>query len=136
MTVQRGSVIAATWLIGLGIVFLVRQAFGLAWSEAWPMFVILAGVAGIVSEAVGGRSPRGIAVLWAYTWPVVTLGVGFVLLLSTTEDLGRGPIELMADVWPWLVVGLGAWFVLGAIIPTNAAPIEDVTVPLAGPSVD
>jgi len=53
---RRGSLIAATWLIGLGVVFLAREATGLSWGEAWPMFVILGGVGAFVSTAVGGRS--------------------------------------------------------------------------------
>jgi hypothetical protein len=34
MTNHRGSLIAATWLIGLGVVFLARQALDLDWGEA------------------------------------------------------------------------------------------------------
>ena len=47
-TPHRGSVIGATWLIGLGILFLVRQAMGWTWGEAWPMFVIFVGVASFI----------------------------------------------------------------------------------------
>ena len=42
---RTGSLTAATWLIGLGIVFLVQRAADLPWSQAWPMFLILIGVA-------------------------------------------------------------------------------------------
>ena len=42
---RRGAITGATWLIGLGIVFLVREAMGWTWGEAWPLFVILVGVA-------------------------------------------------------------------------------------------
>ena len=62
---RTGSLMAATWLIGLGIVFLVQRAADLAWSQAWPLFVILVGVASFVTailqrrlESAGcGRSP-------------------------------------------------------------------------------
>jgi hypothetical protein len=59
---RRGSLIAAVWLIGLGLVFLVREAADLSWGQAWPMFVILAGIASFVSIAARGRF--GIGGLW------------------------------------------------------------------------
>ena len=59
---RTGSLIGATWLIGLGIVFLVQRAADLPWSQAWPMFVILVGVAGFVSAIIRGR--------WDYARPV------------------------------------------------------------------
>jgi hypothetical protein len=130
MTIHRGSVVAATWLIGLGLVFLVRQAFQLDWGEAWPLFVILVGVAGVVSEAVNGRRRRGVGAIWSYTWPVAWTAIGVVLLLSTTGNLGRGPIDLLADAWPWILVVLGAWFVLGAVLPFGGGPIEELAIPL------
>ena len=44
MTQSRtGSLTAATWLIGVGVVFLIQRAADLSWSEAWPLFVILGG---------------------------------------------------------------------------------------------
>ena len=49
MTQSRsGSLIAATWLIGVGAVFLIQRAADIPWSQAWPLFVILAGVASFV----------------------------------------------------------------------------------------
>ena len=132
MTIHRGSVVAATWLIGLGVVFLVRQAFALEWSEAWPLFVILVGVASLVSVAVGGRRPRGVVGLWSFTWPVAWIAVGVILLLSTTGNLGRGPIELFGDLWPWILVVLGVWFLLGAVLPSRDGPAEELAIPLGG----
>jgi hypothetical protein len=55
---RRGAVIAATWLIGVGVVFLVREAMDWSWNEAWPSFVILAAVAGFVGLAVPERPAR------------------------------------------------------------------------------
>jgi len=130
VTVHRGSVIAATWLIGLGLVFLVRQALNLDWGEAWPLFVILAGAAGIVSRLLG--RPRGVSGVWSFTWPVLWLGIGIVLLLSTTGTLGREPIDLFADVWPWVLVGLGVWFLVGAVLPFGGTAIEHLAIPLGG----
>lgn len=130
MTIQRGSLIAATWLIGLGLVFLVRQAFALDWGEAWPLFLILAGVAGFVGRVA--RGTRGVAAIWSFTWPVLWIAVGIVLLMSTTGNLGRAPIDVIADAWPWVLVGLGAWFLIGAVLPFGGGPNELLTIPLAG----
>ena len=71
---RRGSLIGATWLIGLGVVFLVRQAMGWSWAEAWPLFVILVGVGAGASAVIGGA--RGLGILWAVTWPVAWVVVG------------------------------------------------------------
>jgi hypothetical protein len=114
---RRGSLIAATWLIGLGVVFLAREATGLSWAEAWPMFVILGGVGAFVSTAVRGRS--GVAGVWAFTWPVAWVVVGVLLLLSTTGNLGAGPGDLIVEWWPWAAVALGIWFLIGAVVPRS-----------------
>lgn len=132
MTIHRGSLIAATWLIGLGLVFLLREALGLDWAAAWPLFVILVGVAGFVSRAA--RGIEGIAGIWSFTWPVLWIAIGVVLLLSSTGNLGRTPIDLVADAWPWILVALGVWFLVGALLPFGAGPNEQLTIPLAGAS--
>jgi hypothetical protein len=125
----RGPIIAGTWLIGLGLVFLIRQALGLSWGEAWPLFVVLVGVAGVVSTAVNGV--RGVSGIWSFTWPVLWIVVGLVLLASTTGRLGQQPIDLIATWWPILLVALGVWFVLGALLPFGG-PRERLAIPLEG----
>ena len=40
-----GAFVAGTWLIGLGLVFLIRDWASWSWGEAWPLFVILVGSA-------------------------------------------------------------------------------------------
>jgi hypothetical protein len=128
---QAGRVVAATWLIGFGLVFLVRQALELDWNAAWPLFVVLVGVASFVSTAVHrGRATVGLAAIWTFTWPVVWVAVGLVLLASTTGTLSSGPRELVETWWPWAAIVLGAWFILGALVPLAAAPIEQLTRPL------
>jgi Domain of unknown function (DUF5668) len=118
----RGSLIAGTWLIGIGVVFLVRQVFDLQWSEAWPLFVILVGVASLVQTALSWQP--SVAGLWTFTWPMVWIVAGVVLLLSTTGQLGTGPGELIDQGWPWLLVALGVWFLLGSIAP-DRSPRQD-----------
>ncbi|HEY7522529.1 MAG TPA: hypothetical protein VH720_02585 [Candidatus Limnocylindrales bacterium] len=126
---RSGPVIAGTWLIGLGVVFLIRQATDRPWAELWPLFVILVGVASLVSTLVGGRLVGG---LWGLTWPIAWIVVGGILLASTTGYLGRGPGELIAEYWPWALVIVGAWFLLGAVWPWGPRHAETVVVPLAG----
>ena len=130
MTVHRGSLVAATWLIGLGVVFLVRQALQLDWGEAWPLFVILVGVGALVGRAAGGV--HGVAGAWDLTWPIVWIGIGVLLLLSTTGRIGGSPVALISDGWPWLLVGLGAWFLVGAVLPLGSGPTETLAIPLGG----
>ena len=130
---RRGSMIAATWLIGLGLVFLIREAADLSWAEGWPMFVVLAGVASLVSTLIGGRH-GGMAAPWALTWPILWTAVGIVLLLSTTGNVAQGPLESIGDLWPWLALGLGVWFLVGAFVPRGHGPAETLELPLTGAS--
>ena len=88
---RRGPIVGATWLIGLGVVLLVRQVLALEWSEAWPLFLVLVGAVGIVTTMLDG--PRGFATLWSFSWPVVSIGVGLVLLASTTGTLGQARLN-------------------------------------------
>ena len=127
---NRGQLVAATWLIGLGIVFLVQQATGTPWSQAWPLFIILVGAATLVSEVLQRRH-RGSG-LWAYTFPVAWIAVGSVLLASTTGRLSQSPGDLIVTWGPWFLIVLGAWFVLGAILPRGHGPVEQLELGLDG----
>jgi hypothetical protein len=129
---RTGSLTAATWLIGLGIVFLVQRAADLPWSQAWPMFLILIGVASFVTTIVHGRYVYG--GLWAFTWPVAWIVVGSLLLASTTGRIGTEPGQLIGDYWPWALVILGVWFVIGAFVPSGRGLTETLQLPLGGAS--
>jgi hypothetical protein len=129
---RRGPVIAGTWLIGLGLVFFLQRTWNLSWSEAWPLFIILVGVASLVSTALDGF--RGLGGIWAFTWPVVVILIGLGLLAATTGWLGQGPLDWLASWWPLLLVVLGVWFVIGALVPLGHGPDEHLVVPLAGVS--
>ena len=127
---RRGPIIGATWLIGLGVVFLVQRSTGWTWSQAWPMFVILIGVASLVGatfDARGGAAQR----IWGLTWPVAWTAVGVLLLASTTGSLATGPAELVDTYWPWAVILLGIWFLIGAFVP-GRPPLEQLALPLDG----
>jgi hypothetical protein len=128
---RRGSLVVATWLIGLGLVFLVREFANLSWTQAWPLFVILAGVASFVSRiAQGGLSL--LAAPWALTGSIAWTIIGVVLIASTTGNLGKGPIELIDEWWPWLAVALGIWYLVGAVVPRGSGPTESLALPLGG----
>ena len=120
---RRGSLHAATWLIGLGVLFLVREAADLSWGQAWPLFVVLVGVASLVSTVAG---PRRSGAWWRLAWPLAWITVGIVLLLSTTGRLGAAPGELIAEYWPWLLIAAGVWFLVGAVLPRrhDVAPTD------------
>lgn len=128
---RSGAVIAATWLIGLGLVFLLQRGLDLSWGQAWPMFVVLAGVGGLVSVLVGARG--GVA-LAALAWPIFLLVVGVLFLLSTTGVLGVELGELVARWWPVALIVLGAWFLLAAAWPWGREPRaqDSLALPLEG----
>jgi hypothetical protein len=133
---QGGLVVAAAWLIGLGLVFLLRDALGLDWGEAWPLFVIMLGAASLVSELV--YRTRRLPLAWALTWPLALIVVGVLFLLSTTGTLGVGLADLVARWWPVALIVLGAWFLVGAAWPGSAPRSQEtLRLPLAGaPSAD
>jgi len=133
MTQSRsGSLIAATWLIGIGSVFLIQRVADLPWSQAWPLFVILGGVASLVSTLINRR--LDVSGIWGLTWPVVWIVIGVVLFLSTTGQLGQGPMEVIAEWWPILLIGLGIWFVIGALVPAGRGLTETLSLPLGNAS--
>ena len=125
---RRRSLIAATWLIGIGLLFIIKQAADWSWSEAWPLWIILAGVAAFVGAALGGRF--GAAGIWGFTWPIVWTIIGVVLLLSTTGNLGSDAGDLIAQWWPWALIALGVWFVIGAVVPSGRRLTETLVLPL------
>jgi hypothetical protein len=125
---RRGSLIGATWLIGIGLVFIIQRAAGWSWDQAWPLWLILVGAALVVSTIVNGRLEFDGT--WALTWPIAWTAVGVVLLLSTTRTIGSGPAELIGTYWPWLLIALGVWFVIGAVLPSGRGLTETLTIPL------
>lgn len=125
---RGGALVAATWLIGLGLIFLVRDFADLNWGQAWPMFVILAGFGMMASSVAWGR--RQWAGSWWLVWPLAWIGVGFVFLMSTTGRLGMDPDDLISRWWPVVPIGIGAWFVVAAFWPGRAVPVESLSLPL------
>ena len=127
MTARSGAVVAAVWLIGIGLVFLVRDWMDLGWGDAWPLFVILIGLASGVSALMDRRAP--IAKAWELLWPVAWIALGVVLLLSTTGQLAVSPGELISNGWPIVLVGIGLWLLGSALV--NARPAtQELSLPL------
>jgi hypothetical protein len=119
--------IIATWLISLGAVFLIKDAFGWSWQQAWPLWIIFVGVGSAGSALFSAfRSPLG---MWGMWWPIAVVAVGIVLLLSTTGNLGYSPAQLVAW-WPLAVIALGVWFLFGALIARPSSGSESLNVPL------
>ena len=115
---RAGSLTAATWLIGLGIVFLVQRAADLPWSQAWPLFLILVGVASLVTTIVHGRYVSA----GCGRSPGPSPGSWSARPAGQHDRADREePAQLIADYWPWALVILGIWFVIGAFVPTAGA---------------
>jgi hypothetical protein len=127
---RSGGIVAATWIIGLGVVFLLQQTLDLSWGEAWPMFVILVGAGSLAGVLFGMSGHRS----WfaALAWPVGLLVVGVLLLLSTTGNLGVGPGELIGRWWPLAVIAWGAWLLLAAVLPSRQLGSNSLELPLEG----
>lgn len=104
--------VGGVWLIGLGLIFLVQQAFELPWSEAWPMFLILAGVAGAIPMLfTRSYGPAG----WVrWIWPILLVVLGVAFLLSNTGVWEVSVGELLRAWWPLILIGIGALFLIGA----------------------
>lgn len=128
---RSGAIVAAVWLIGLGIIFMLQQSLDWSWGEAWPLFLILAGVGSITSVFITVR-PTGRWMV-ALTWPLALVVVGIIFLLSTTGTLGTD----LGDVvrwWPVALIVLGAWYLIVAFMPRAAAGSGSMTIPLEGAS--
>lgn len=124
---HRGAMTGGIWLIGLGLIFLAQQLLDLPWSQAWPLFVILAGVATLAQMSFGFGRSDGPAAWMGWIWPSLLLGLGLVFLGVTTGALGIG----FGDVirwWPLLLVALGVIFLVGAIWPGQARAQERLSL--------
>ena len=105
---RRGSLIAVTWLIGLGVsswsarrpACRGRRPGRCSSSSAASPPSCRPPFAGDPELPVSGRSPG--------RWP--GLGVRCPLLLSTTGNLGARPREIIDQWWPVAVLRLGVWF--------------------------
>lgn len=131
---QRGSLIGGIWLIAIGSVFLVQQAFDLSWARAWPLFLVMAGVGSGASALIGlaGRRIGGLAVAWALLWPVLLVTVGTLLFLDFAGVLDVDTLDLLARWWPMVLILIGLLVLAGAVWPRGRGVEDRVSVPLTG----
>jgi hypothetical protein len=113
------------------VVLLVQQLTDWPWTEAWPLWVILVGVAGLASTLLRWRGRD--RWLFELGWPLFLTAAGGLLLLSTTGALGVEVGELIGDWWPVALIFLGAWFLLFAAWPTGrpSSGASQASIPLA-----
>ncbi len=130
----RGMVVGGTWLIGLGVVFLVRELMNLDWPEAWPLFVILAGVGFGVSSliAMSGRRVHGWMIVSALAVPLVLLGAGILLFLDTAGLADIDAVGFILQWWPVALIAFGVVILIGALLPRQRGIEERITVPVGG----
>lgn len=126
---RSGMLIAAVWLIGLGTIFFVRDAYGWSWGQAWPMFIVLLGTSSLVSSLAGYR--RLSAGTWSLLWSVAWIVIGAVLLLSTTRAIAIAPADLISTWWPVALIAVGVWFLVAAVWPGGTRAAESLALPLA-----
>jgi hypothetical protein len=130
--IHGGAFVAGTWLVGIGLVFLVRDLANWSWGEAWPLFVILVGIGSLVSHLVGVE--RMSVGAWSLAWPLAWMAIGTALLLSTTGTLGVAPGDLIAQWWPVALIGVGLWFAVAAVWPRRLPVSERLDLPLGAVS--
>jgi hypothetical protein len=127
-------IVAGTWLIGIGAVFLVREALDLEWGQTWPLFVVLAGVGIGMSSlmAMSGRRVSAWTVVWALAVPVLLAGVGILLFVDVAGLADIDAVGFIAQWWPLALIAFGAIILVGALMPRQRGVEERITVPIGG----
>lgn len=131
---RRGAIVGGIWLIALGGVFLVQQALDIPWSEAWPLFIVMAGV-GIGASSVlalAGRRRSGWTIAWVLIWPAILILIGLLLFVDLAGLADIDALDLLATWWPLILIGLGLVVLAGALWPRGEPTVESLTVPLGG----
>jgi len=100
---RRGSGAGAgVWLIIIGVVILAAQFIpGVAWWNAWPLIVV---VAGVVHAFTPGDEGWGVHRLFD---GLVTVSWGLVFLAITTGYVGFDVMWSILRLWPVLLIAIG-----------------------------
>jgi hypothetical protein len=130
---QRGGIVAGTWVITLGLVWLVQQALDVPWNEAWPLFLVMSGIGFAVSAIVGlaGRRVSVWLIAWALLWPVTLAGIGLALFVDFAGLADIDAVAFLARWWPVALVVLGGVLLIGAVWPRGRGIEETVSIPAA-----
>jgi hypothetical protein len=133
---QRGSVIGGIWLVSVGAVFLVQQVMGLPWSQAWPLFLVMAGVGTGASALVGlaGRPIGAWSVFWALVWPGIMIAVGLLLFVDLAGLADVDALDLLLRWWPAILIVIGVLILTGAVWPRGRGVEDRVSIPTGGVS--
>lgn len=114
---HAGVAMGGVWLIGLGIIFLVQQLLDIPWSRAWPLFLILAGVALAIRMVLSWGRPWGPSPVVGLIGPIILIGLG-VLFLGT--NTGLWDISF-SQLWPLILVVIGVVLLIGSVWPNSRA---------------
>lgn len=131
---QRGAVLGGAWLIGLGLVFLVQQMLDLSWGQAWPLFVVYAGLGSGLSSFVGmaGRRIGAWTIAWALLVPAIVTAVGLLLFIDLAGLADVDALALLSRWWPLALIGIGVLVLLGAVLPRQRGVEDRISLPTAG----
>jgi hypothetical protein len=127
---QRGGVVAGVWLVGLGAVLLVQQALDVPWRQAWPLFLVFAGVGTGVSALVGLGRAGPWSVVWALVGPLILVSVGLLLFLDFSGLADLDALELLGRWWPVALIGIGLFILVGAVWPRGRAVTDRLEIPI------
>lgn len=127
-------VTGGVWLIGLGLVFLVREVMNLGWGEAWPLFIVVAGVGTGVGSfmALAGRRIGAWTLAWALLVPLILVAIGLLLFADLAGLLAIDAFDLLRRWWPLLLIVLGVVILIGAVLPRQRGVEERIELPSAG----
>lgn len=131
---QKGAITGGLWLIGLGLVFLVQQAMDLAWGEAWPLFVVLAGVGTGISSLVGlsGRRISPWTIAWALLVPAIVAAIGVLLFVDLAGIADVDAFGFLGRWWPVVLIAIGVLILVGALLPRQRGVEDRISLPAAG----
>jgi hypothetical protein len=131
---QRGMVTGGVWLIGLGGVFLVQQMMDLEWREAWPLFIVVAGVGtGIGSlMAMAGRRIGPWTIAWALLVPVILVAVGLLLFVDLAGLAEIDAFGFLSRWWPLILIAIGILVLIGAVLPRQRGVEEHLVLSSTG----
>lgn len=136
---DRSSLTAALFLIGLGAIFLVFNLIpGLSFAQTWPVIFIVVAAAFFLPAVIAEDAQRGLAALaipgsiflglgliflyntisgdwsaWAYAWLLIPASVGLGLLVASWIGGWGTPVT---EVGIWLLIINGAAFGLFATL--------------------